>query len=136
MRNITEIQKVMTPSPRTIDFEAPLRDARQLMQDFAIRHLPVIRGAQVMGVISERDLAAAQLIEEKSQTAVHVRDFCHFEVYSVEPTTGLDEVVTQLARRGIGCALVVDAGRLLGIYTTVDACQGYGDLLRSLDLNS
>ena len=51
---------VMTPAPRSIEESATAFDAALLMARHAIRHLPVTRGGELVGVISERDLFAAQ----------------------------------------------------------------------------
>lgn len=51
---------VMTPGPHSIEESATVFDAALLMARHAIRHLPVTRGGELVGVISERDLFAAQ----------------------------------------------------------------------------
>jgi CBS domain-containing protein len=46
------------------------------------------------------------------------------EVFSVLPTTALAEVAARMGQEKIGCALIEDdLGKLLGIFTAVDACR-------------
>lgn len=134
MRDIPKIEEVMTISPQTIDCEQPASQARSMLRDLGIRHLPVMRGSQCIGILSERDLAVCEYMEQQLQEVVRVRDVCTMDMYSVTPETPLDIVLEQMAQQGIGSVVVIDAGTLRGIYTTVDACQGYTDLLRSQQL--
>lgn len=55
---LTLVREVMTPDPRTIDAGACLAEAHRLMIDGGFRHLPVMRGDDVVGVISLRDIPA------------------------------------------------------------------------------
>jgi CBS domain-containing protein len=52
----TPIRNVMTRDPDTIDVRAPLADALRMMDRFHYWHLPVTRGAAVIGVVALRDL--------------------------------------------------------------------------------
>ncbi|WP_336488359.1 CBS domain-containing protein [Methylobacterium nigriterrae] len=53
---LTPVRAVMTSDPQTIDVEECLADALQKMLDGHFRHLPVMQEAQVMGMISMRDI--------------------------------------------------------------------------------
>ena len=131
MREIPEIQEVMTSTPKTVDFDQPVREARQLMNDASIRHLPVTRGKQVVGMLSERDILTAEAMEKELGETISVSDLCELDAYVVEPRERLDSVLSEMADRGIGSVVVVDSGNVVGIFTTIDACKGYADLLRS-----
>ena len=51
----------MTHRPRTISPEATLEDALRRMGDGGFRHLPVVEGGLVVGMVSMRDLSRARL---------------------------------------------------------------------------
>ena len=51
----------MTPDPRTASPDMPAGDALRVMLQHGFRHLPVVQGKQVLGVIRLRDLLAAQI---------------------------------------------------------------------------
>jgi CBS domain-containing protein len=67
------ISEVMTKDVLTVGPQASLREAAKIMADRWIRHLPVIDGGKVVGVLSQRDLAgvlAGALNEPEALTAL------------------------------------------------------------------
>jgi CBS domain-containing protein len=48
----------------------------------------------------------------------------------VDTATPLDVVVTEMARRGLGCAIVVKHDKLVGILTMTDVCRHLAERLR------
>ena len=56
------IGTVMTPAPRTMQAEATAYDAALLIAQHGIRHVPVVDGGRLIGVITERDLFALQRV--------------------------------------------------------------------------
>jgi CBS domain-containing protein len=65
----TLVKDVMTSKVITIDLEDKLEDAMQIMSDKHIRHLPVMDGQQLIGIISINDLVSTLINEQKSQIA-------------------------------------------------------------------
>ncbi len=59
----TLLGEVMTPNPRTIDSGAPALEALRIMQNGQFRHLPVMRGGRLAGMLSLRDFAGAEFAE-------------------------------------------------------------------------
>ena len=51
-----KVQEFMTAAPLTIDENASLETALATMDEHAIRHLPVVEGEHLIGVLSHRDL--------------------------------------------------------------------------------
>ena len=129
-RKIPAISTVMTEAPHTIRFDQTVLEAEQLMKIHSIRHLPVVQGERFVGVISDRDLRVAREIEKSTKYTMEVGEVCTKDAYIVSPATGIDEVATSMAEEGIGSAIVVDKGNVVGIFTSVDACRCYGELLR------
>jgi CBS domain-containing protein len=71
--NETRVSEVMTKDLITVGPQATLREAAKIMADRWIRHLPVVDGGKVVGVISQRDLAgvlAGALNEPDALTAL------------------------------------------------------------------
>lgn len=67
------ISEVMTKDVLTVGPQASLREAAKIMSDRWIRHLPVVDGGTVVGVLSQRDLAgvlAGALNEPEALTAL------------------------------------------------------------------
>jgi acetoin utilization protein AcuB len=99
-----------------------------------VRHLPVKKGAALVGVVSDRDVRQAldpQL--GKPAANLRVRDVASLDVYLVDLSTPLDEVLAHMARTHVGCALVRKGTKLVGVFTTTDACRLFGEYLRGKD---
>jgi len=57
----TKLSAVMTANPQTISPDAGFTTALQMMHDGRYRHLPVVEGGRVMGVVSVRDALGPEL---------------------------------------------------------------------------
>lgn len=125
------IRSAMTPFPHTIDLDAPLDAARHLMRQHHIRHLPVKEGDRLVGLVTDRDikLVLGPSLSASGEEGPKVRHACIFDVFVTETTTPLQVVVSEMAARRIGSALVTKDGRLAGIFTATDACQQLADML-------
>lgn len=130
--HIPSVMAVMTPFPWFIEIEDRLQRAVEVMAAHDIRHLPVTRDGQLVGVVSERDI---QLVESGAESgardALRVRDACVLDAYVVDVGEPLDGVLLEMARRHIGSTLVVKHGKLAGILTVTDACRAFGEFLRA-----
>lgn len=127
---MTTIETVMTPCPWTIHAEDRLVHARDVMERNAIRHLPVTEDGALAGVVSQREveLLLRSAPAERAASLV-VRDAIARDPYVVECGAPLIGVLETMAGRHIGSALVVREGRLVGIFTAVDACRCFADHL-------
>lgn len=123
------IQEFMTLQPQTIEGREPAAKAREMMSESAIRHLPVMDNGILVGVLSERELNLALGIESIDPAQLLVIDVCSERPYTVSPETPLREVVGVMAAEHMGSAVVMENAKLIGIFTTVDACRALHDLL-------
>lgn len=123
---------VMTRHLHTIAEDEPLRKARAVMVEHGIRHLPVFRDDEFVGVVTDRDLKRAldPSLGLPAPDELFVRDVCVYETYQVAPSEPLDLVLSHMADAHIGSALVVEGGRLVGIFTSSDACRAFAAFLR------
>jgi len=131
-RAIPEIRKFMTTSPHTIGFDQTMAHAHEVMRKYRIRHLPVLKAEKLVGVVSDGDLHLVETLRDVDPAKVRVEDAMTDEVYTVAPDTPLDEVVKEMARHKYGSAVVVDNHRVVGVFTTVDACQAFADMLHTV----
>lgn len=128
---IPTIQKYMTTSPHSIGIEQPIAHAHKLMSEHRIRHLPVLAGGKLVGMVTARDLALIESFDEIDPHTTNVEDAMSGNVYSVSPDAGLDEVVMEMAEKKYGSAVVLQNGHVVGMFTTVDVCRALGELLHS-----
>lgn len=117
------VSTVMTASPHTIGAEQSLATAQKMMRENTIRHLPVRKDGKVIGILSERDIDFALRVEKCAATELRVEDACTGDIYSTTPDTSVKEIAAKMAQDRLGCAIVEQDGKLLGIFTTVDACR-------------
>lgn len=128
---IPTIQKYMTTSPHSIGVDQPLTHAHQMMREHHIRHLPVLSGGQLVGMLTDRDLRFIETLKDVDPTEVKVEEAMSSEVYSVSPDAPLDEVVQQMAQHKYGSAVIMQNHKVVGIFTTVDVCKAFAELLHT-----
>jgi acetoin utilization protein AcuB len=126
------VKSVMSPFPHAVPLDAPLLDARRLMLEHRVRHLPVTQNHELKGIITDRDikLLLGPEMDYPNPRELKVEDGFVANPYVVDINSPLSEVVLEMAERHIGAALVTGHGRLAGIFTTSDACRVLGDWLR------
>lgn len=126
---IPTIDKYMSTHVYTIGAEQTLARAHATLQEHEVRHLPVLRGGQLVGMLTERDLALVETFKDVDPKLVLVEDAMSPEVFSVSPAAKLDEVVAEMAEHKYGSAVIVDNHKVVGIFTTVDVCRAFAELL-------
>jgi len=111
----------MTPGPHSIGRDQSLALAKTRMADLHVRHLPVLDGGQIVGMLSERDVALIGSFGEDSLERVSVEQAMTGVPYCVDPGDRVADVAHQMALRKVGSAIVARHGRVLGVFTTTDA---------------
>ena len=124
------VSEVMQREVVTLRAEDHLDLADDIMRLGRVRHMPVLEGERLVGILSNRDLLAASLTKalafEPAQRrafmrAVDVRETMTKDVISVGPDIPLAEAARIMIERQIGCLPVVKGeGRLLGLVTETD----------------
>lgn len=125
------IDKYMTPMPHSVGLHQPLKTAHDIMHTHAIRHLPVLEGGRLVGIVTSRDLALVESLEDVDPSKVEVEEAMTTDVYAVTPDARLDEVANEMAERKYGCAVVIEAAKVVGVFTTVDACRALVEVLHA-----
>lgn len=127
------IESVMKNSPISIDITESARSAQDKMIDHEIRHLPVLEGDRLVGILSDRDIAVLESDPDWEARAgkLAVREICSLDCYAVERDAALDEVLMEMADRRIGSAIVVEKGEVVGLFTATDACRCFAETLRA-----
>jgi acetoin utilization protein AcuB len=98
-------------------------DARAEMRRHRIRHLVVVDGGLVVGVISDRDLGAVKVDAQDGST---VQALMTSEVVSAAPDTTVRQAANLMLGRTIECLLVVENEQTLGVVTTTDLLNQLG----------
>ncbi len=129
---IPPISRYMTAQPWTIASDQSLLDAHALMHEHGIRHLPVVDHGKLVGIVSDRDLRIAEAVG--GSYLARLADTMTDPVFAVTPATPVDEVVRTMSERKYGAAVITrNDGSIDGIFTMVDACRAFADVLDRMD---
>lgn len=120
------LERYMTRHPHAVRVDETVAAAGALMNRYGVRHLPVLDGAALVGVLSERDV---RLATSANIGRLKVSAVCVDDPYAVDVDTGLFIVAQAMAEKHIGSAIVLDHGKVVGIFTTTDACRALAETL-------
>ena len=118
-----KVADLMTADPFCIQLDEPLREAHKLMRMRNVRHLPVLKGDQVVGLVSERDLYLLETLKSVDPAKEPVSEAMTESPFAVVPGARVRAVVQEMLANKYGSALVVERGRVIGIFTRSDALR-------------
>jgi len=120
-------------NPVTIGPEASFYEARALIHDKGIRHLPVVdKNNQLLGIVTDRDIREAG---PSDATLLSVQELHYLlgklkvssfmtakeKLITITPDTLIEEAVQLMQNHKIGCLPVLEGDKLYGIFTETDA---------------
>jgi acetoin utilization protein AcuB len=135
MKRNPQVIAFMTPFPHSIDVDAPLEDAHKLMREHRFRHLPVMSGGEIVGVLTDRDikLVLGPDFGTPDERELRVRDAYVERPCVVPASTPVAKVARVMAQNRIGSAIVTKHGKLVGIFTVTDACRALAEIIGDHD---
>jgi acetoin utilization protein AcuB len=133
MHQALTIERYMTRSVHSIGRDQTLRTAHDMMRKHRIRHLPVLEGGRLVGLVSLRDVMLVEGLPDVDATRVTVQEAMTQAPYAVPANAALGEVAQEMARRRIGSAVVVQRQKVIGIFTTVDALKALAETLGEVE---
>jgi acetoin utilization protein AcuB len=125
------VGQYMTAHPHTIAPHQSLATARRLMLEHGVRHLPVLDGGQVAGILTERDLLLVESMPGVAPAEVKVEDAMVEATYTEAPDAPIADVVEQMVKRKLGSAVIVEGAHVVGVFTSIDALRALHDLLQA-----
>jgi acetoin utilization protein AcuB len=124
------VSEVMQTDVTTLSADDQLDFADDVMNLGRVRHLPVLNGKQLVGIVSNRDLLAASLSKSLDFDPQRRREFLRSidiaevmtrEIVCVEPDATLREAASMMIQRRVGCLPVVEPDQtLIGLVTETD----------------
>lgn len=124
-----KVKEVMVKEVATLDINDELSLANDIMRLGRIRHLPVVDGSRLVGIVSERDLfrsSLAQALGYGGQASrdlmktLRIKDIMVPGVATTSPEANLCDAVKTMMHKKIGCLPVVEDDRLVGLITETD----------------
>jgi acetoin utilization protein AcuB len=127
-----QVGEFMTLAPHTIGDDQSLTDGHRLLHELEVRHLPVLHGGKLVGLLSQRDLDfLLGSLGNVDPEHTPVSEAMSSDTYAVGPHETLRHVAAEMAGHHYNTAVVVDHGRVIGIFTTADALGALSTLLAS-----
>jgi len=134
MENASRVRDIMSSALTTVPRGSTLLDASVAMRRSAIRHLPIVEGERLVGIVTERDIQRCSPslltdITPEEYNAIFentpIERVMSKDPISVTPDASLRDAVLLMLEHKVGCLPVVEADRLVGLLTR-------GDLLNVL----
>jgi acetoin utilization protein AcuB len=119
------VKDSMTREVVTLSPDETAGTALALCRDRRIRHLPVLEGGRLVGIVSDRDLrsstpALGDPARAKALQEILVKDVMASDVVFALPEDPIEQAANTMRERRIGCLPVVEGGELVGILTASD----------------
>lgn len=120
-----QVKDFMTKFPHTIGVNQRLPKAKEMMREYDVRHLPVLQGGELVGIISDRDINFAESIPSIDTDKLTIEEVYTADPFQVNPTEDLLKVCQSMSEKKIGCALITEQNNLIGIFTWIDALNAF-----------
>lgn len=131
MKKREPVSKIMTSQVITLGSEKTLYDAEKLFSSNKFRHLPIVQGDDLIGILSLTDLLRISFVdsyggddEEQIDTAVYdllsIDQVMVSDPVVVSPDQTIREVAEILSEREFHALPVVEGTKLVGIVTSTD----------------
>ncbi len=120
----------------TVNGATGIRVAAELMKARKIRHLPVVEGERLIGIVTDRDLRQAMPPQalcldvhevDYLMDEVHVCDVMTKRIVGVSPDVSIVKAAELMVRNKIGCLVVLEGEALVGIITESDILRAVAD---------
>lgn len=132
------VEKRMNSDPITVGPQDSFRHAVNLVRQRGIRHLPVVDGGRLVGIVTDRDIRRASPSPATS-LEVHelhylleklkVCDIMTAKVITVTPETPIEEAARLMLHHRIGSLPVLRGSELVGIITETDILRAFVDVM-------
>lgn len=125
----------MTREVITVGPSTPIAEALDLARHNDIRHLAVVEGDRVVGVVTEKDVRLA-LGADGTPADATVGDIMTTPPITTAPDTPVETAAQTLIRNRIGCLPVVEGEALVGILTESDLLRAFVELMAGRERHS
>ncbi|RMF99642.1 MAG: CBS domain-containing protein [Nitrospirae bacterium] len=123
------VSEWMTKKVHAVSPDDSISEAAKITKEFGIKHLPVVKGDRVKGILSDRDIK--EYVPSKATSLdvyelhyllakTKVKEVMKKDVYTTSPDTPVEEAALLMLEKNIGCLPVVDKGHLVGIISDRD----------------
>ncbi len=133
------VDEIMSKKLTTVKKSDSLKMAQDLMLEKSIRHLPVLDGGELLGIITESDIRGAFIgnkaktnsgqVEVLNPAKMKVSDFMTRDPMVVSPETHVEDAALIIYKHKIGALPVTRDNHLVGIISVMDILGVFVDLM-------
>lgn len=125
MINVRHLLSAKNPKVLSIAAQDPVLQAIRSMAEHGVGALLVMRGAELVGIVSERDYARKVILLGRSSADTPVSQIMSSPVVTVSPDTTAQECMVLMTEKRIRHLPVMEAGKVIGVVSI-------GDLVKSV----
>jgi CBS domain-containing protein len=114
------VEEIMTRNPRTVEAGDSVIDAARIMGDDDIGDVIVVEGAEVQGIVTDRDIVVRGVAEGRDAGSTPIREVCTTGVEALEPGATVDDALRKMREADVRRLPVVEGGRPVGIVSLGD----------------
>lgn len=126
------IKDVMKTDVKTIDKDATIQKAAQLMNKYRVGCLIVVKDDRLMGIITEDDILRKVVSKAKDPSKISVKKCMTKEVIMVSPSDDIETAIEIMLKKRIKKLPVVSGNKLIGIVTSTDICMAEPKLMKRI----
>ncbi len=124
------------PMLATIDESAPLIDAARMMREKGVGDILIVRmsdrGAQPVGVVTDRDIVVHAIACDLKPDDLTVADLCTREPVTVDADADLAEITAAMNKHGVRRVLVTRDSKIAGVVTLDNVIDRMAEMLNDL----
>ena len=128
MKQRVPVSQIMAKALIVITPNKKVSEAYELFKEYGIRHIPVVEGTKLVGVISKNDLSKVGYVTKDTTeeavleiySAYEVKDIMVKNPVSITTETNIKEAAELLAEQSFHSLPVTENGDVAGIITTTD----------------
>ena len=115
----TTVAEIMARDPQTVQADEPVSAAAAAMRDNDTGDVVVLDGQQLVGIVTDRDLAV-RIVAEGRDASTPVREACSADPTTVTPDTAIEQAAELMRRNAVRRLPVVEGDRPVGIVSLGD----------------
>lgn len=127
---VVTVEEYTTPDPVSVEETLSLDDLLQVMTQHGVRHLPVTRHGELVGVISDRDVRLFVAMPAAERLELTAGDIMTEAPIMIDADMPLEDAALLMSERKVGSLIVREGNELLGIFTATDALNALIEVLR------
>src|SRR5579859_879965 len=114
------IRELMSPDPRTIDVKESVTKVARVMRDGGVGAVVVVDGSQLMGIVTDRDIAIRAVADGKDPSTTSVGEIASQQLASLTPDDTVEHAIELMRKRALRRLPVVEGDRAVGIISIGD----------------